>query len=325
VNIEKILSKDIKTVYLVPDGIIANIPFGAIPTKDFSNTLISEKNFIYLATAQDIISKAISTCNEEDKILLIGGINFDKADQDDWICNLNGISAKFYTPIIYRKRRFRNLPYSKYEVEQIASLFPKQAIVLSGYCASEKNIRKLAPGKRIIHISTHAWAKYNRPILFHYNSEPILEEKLPLDIDSFLISLDPALRSGMAFAGANKLSQNGLTDGIITSLEVSGMDLSSTELAVLSGCDTGISRDAGELFLGMVKGFYDAGVKKVLATLYEIDDKASSLFMSTLYKLMLTKKLRPEIALREVVLDFIQQGYGALYWAPYVIYSSRSK
>jgi len=55
----------------------------------------------------------------------------------------------------------------------------------------------------------------------------------------------PLLLSGLAFAGANRDPKPGEEDGILTALEVSEMDLSKLELAVLSACETALGKVAG--------------------------------------------------------------------------------
>jgi CHAT domain-containing protein len=48
----------------------------------------------------------------------------------------------------------------------------------------------------------------------------------------------PLLRSGLALAGANEHKED--DNGILTALEVTGLNLWGTKLVVLSACDTGV-------------------------------------------------------------------------------------
>jgi hypothetical protein len=69
------------------------------------------------------------------------------------------------------------------------------------------------------------------------------------------------------------------------------LDLSKTELVVLSACETGLGDIQGsEGVYGLQRGFKSAGVKNMIITLWQIPDKESSEFMGMFYTKWLKDK-----------------------------------
>lgn len=121
--------------------------------------------------------------------------------------------------------------------------------------------------------------------------------------------IDPNLLSGIALAGANRPAKPGEDDGILTALEISELDLSGVELAVLSACQTGLGETAGgEGVLGLQRAFQVAGAKSVLASLWEIPDLATSLLMQRFYENLWDKKMGKAQALSEAQLWMLKEG-----------------
>ena len=96
--------------------------------------------------------------------------------------------------------------------------------------------------------------------------------------------------SGLAFAGANWRPLEGdrgpgIGDAILRGLEVTGLNLGSTQLVALPACDTGRGPLInGEGVLGLQRAFEVAGARSVLASLWKVDDNATHALMEEFYE-----------------------------------------
>ncbi|MDC0834339.1 CHAT domain-containing protein [Geitlerinema sp. CS-897] len=91
------------------------------------------------------------------------------------------------------------------------------------------------------------------------------------------------------------------------------------ELLVLSACETAAGDDRAALGLAGVA--VRAGARSTLATLWQVDDAATSLFMSAFYEELAKPGITKAEALRQAQLSLLEQGeyFPPYFWAPYVL------
>ncbi len=95
----------------------------------------------------------------------------------------------------------------------------------------------------------------------------------------------------------------------------------SADLVVLSGCQTALGREIrGEGLVGLSRGFLDAGARNVVASLWQVPDRATAELMSLFYRAM-ERGGSPAAALREAQLAIRgRRGWSEPYhWASFIV------
>jgi CHAT domain-containing protein len=96
----------------------------------------------------------------------------------------------------------------------------------------------------------------------------------------------------------------------------------SADLVVLSGCETALGRDLrGEGLVGLTGGFLYAGARQVVASLWRVDDLATSELMARFYRILLREGQPPAAALRAAQLEMAadRRWRDPYFWAGFVV------
>ena len=132
-----------------------------------------------------------------------------------------------------------------------------------------------------------------------------------------LNSIHPEL-SGVVLSLVNKRGE--AQDGFLRLNEIYSLKL-PVELVVLSACQTGLGKEIrGEGLVGLTRGFMYAGSPRVMASLWKVDDKATSELMKSFYQGMLgSRHLSPAGALRAAQIEMLKQKrwQSPFYWAAF--------
>ncbi|MGH9800993.1 MAG: CHAT domain-containing protein, partial [Blastocatellia bacterium] len=109
-------------------------------------------------------------------------------------------------------------------------------------------------------------------------------------------------------------------EGYLRMVEIINMNLPA-ELVVLSACKTGLGKEVrGEGLMSLTRGFMYAGAARVMVSLWDVNDKSTSVLMGEMYRGLLQQKLRPSAALRAAQLKMLnsKQWAAPFYWAAFV-------
>lgn len=107
--------------------------------------------------------------------------------------------------------------------------------------------------------------------------------------------------------------------GLVTALEMAELDLSGTELAVLSACSSGFGVAARhEGHLGLRSALHQAGARAALVSLWDVPDGWTKVLMVAFYRYLLQGLGRLE-ALRVAQFDARQAGAPLAAWAAFVL------
>ncbi|MEM8641584.1 MAG: CHAT domain-containing protein [Cyanobacteria bacterium P01_G01_bin.54] len=187
---------------------------------------------------------------------------------------------------------FSRLPYTAAEAKQILEFVPDaQEFSALGFAANYAAITDPDLSQyQILHLATHGCIQ------------------------------DDARLSGLALSfyqeNGEPTENNRLNLQDIYNLEL------NAELVVLSACQTGIGENvAGEGVVGLTSGFLYAGVKRVVVSLWNVNDQATAVLMSGYYQQMLDGGRDPNQALRQAQLALWNGNeYRApFYWAAFTI------
>jgi CHAT domain-containing protein/Tfp pilus assembly protein PilF len=161
------------------------------------------------------------------------------------------------------------LPGTRREAERILPLFPGNQTLLALDSQASLALLQSPSMKdyRYVHLATHG--------VFN-TAEPALSGVILSLVD----------QQGRAVNGFLRLN------------EIFNLNLPA-ELVVLSACETGLGEQIrGEGMVGLTRGFLYAGSRRLLVSLWKVDDDATAALMSRFYDGLLREKLTPAQALR---------------------------
>ncbi|TAL70501.1 MAG: CHAT domain-containing protein [Bacteroidetes bacterium] len=272
----------ISKVYLSADGIYNKINLNSL----FSYNNNEHSPDIYLlSSTKDLAEEITHNLSYNKKAILFGNPNYNYRMDNKNLLEINTENKDDKSGVSLKRTKDGNfwteLPATKNEVKSIKKQFNLNGWQASAFIensCSESAIKEIV-SPNVLHIATHGY----------------FDEDLNAKEDDYSILNNPLLRSGLVFAGANdviKLLQNNSDtnflqyndDGLLTAYEIMNMNLSNTDLVVLSACETGLGEVMnGEGVFGLQRAFQVAGAKNIVMSLWEVDDEATQKLMTLFY------------------------------------------
>ena len=304
---------------LSPDGALNLLPFGVL--QDAKGRLLAEQyELTYLTSGRDLL-RPVTPGGPSHPALLLADPDFGPLEAPPGEA---AVEQRRSVDFNRGALRFGPLAGTAQEAQVLRSLLKlNESQVLTQGRATETALKKVH-GPKILHLATHGFFLTDLPEDLNSSSRGAGLE--PTQRPSAPQRENPLLRSGLALAGANQLRSGPDDDGILTALEVASLDLQGTELAVLSACETGVGDvHTGEGVYGLRRALVLAGVRTQVASLWKVDDAATTEFMVAYYR-HVQAGLGRSAALRAVQRAMRQDPARAhpYYWAAFVVIGDAS-
>jgi CHAT domain-containing protein/tetratricopeptide (TPR) repeat protein len=279
---------------IVADGALQYVPFAVLPLPDDPLAPLIERHEIVVLPSASILAlrrpapvSAGVAGAAETSIAILADPVFDGRDP-----RVHRVSPEGGAPLPVRSGvSLTRLAASSREAEAISELAPGRAWTALGFQASRSTAFGGELGRhRIVHFATHG----------------VIDAETP-ELSGLVLSLvDEEGKPQEGFLGLD---------------DIYNLDLHA-DLVVLSGCETALGREMrGEGLVGLTRGFLYAGAARVLASLWQIQDRPATELMVRFYRALLQDRLPPAAALRAAQLSLLRERRwrDPFYWGAFVL------
>lgn len=324
-NIEPYL-KDCSTIYYSTTGQLSNINYDIV--HDINGIALCDKYKLVRVSSTNKISKVKETNKPTfNSSVLYGGIRYNetlaemtKNSEQYTDCSSSSVVDGLALRSISNRGSWGELNATKDEISNIQIILKKNGIsaqTMTESFANEESFKALS-GKSpdIIHLATHGY---------------YISSRKKASVSSFFSQITPYSEkerymqwSGLLMAGANnawngKFALENVEDGILTADEISRLDLSKTQMVVLSACETakGIVDPVDGVY-GLQLAFKRSGVGTIVMSLWKVPDEATSLLMNSFYAALISSIEKHE-ALKKAMYEVRKKYKDPYYWAGFIM------
>ncbi|MCP4657504.1 MAG: CHAT domain-containing protein [bacterium] len=293
-----------RRLVIVAEDALLYLPFAALPKPETagSTLLIDHHEIVYLPSASVLLNLRRELAGRHpapkqlaifaDPVFAPGGSAGEGRSGDREERPEGGALSR--SAADFGIETFDPLHHTREEAEAISELAQGEVMKALGLEASKK---------RVLEGGLHEYQ------ILHFATHGLLNREHP-ELSGLVLSL---------------VDERGLPqDGFLRLHEIYNLRLSA-ELVVLSACRTGLGREVrGEGLLGLTRGFMYAGVPRVVVSLWNVSDRATSELMKRFYWCLLKTEASPATALRAAQLSIRddeeeEQWRHPHYWAGFVL------
>jgi CHAT domain-containing protein/tetratricopeptide (TPR) repeat protein len=281
-----------KRLLIAADGIQQYIPFAAMPDPTGRHDPLILHHEIVSVPSLNVLAELRGRAAERppapEALALVADAVFDATDE-----RLTQAGALPSRPAADSEDIFLpRLAYARDEVKTVAALLPPGEPLLALDFEASRDL--VTSGRlsryRTLHFATHAIQR-----------------------------TDQAELSALVLSRFDR--QGRPIDGYLRVPDLAGLDLPA-DLVVLSACDTALGREiSGEGLVGLPQAFLTAGARRVLVSLWQVEDESTAALMAEFYRRLLIDHHSAGRALREAQLAIRSQPRwrSPRYWAGFVL------
>lgn len=296
-----------RRLVIIPDGAMHYLPFAALIAPDSGRRLVLDHELISLPSASTLAAlrqrqrrqPAPGSLRQRPAIVFADPV-FEVSD--------NRISALHTSPIQERAGaapsdtisrsasalgiEWRRLPGTALEASALAHLLKREHLISHlGLDASKTQLHDLTLQRfGLLHFATHGLANARQP-----------------ELSAVVLSL---------------LDERGQPrEGYLRLKDLYNLPLAA-DLVVVSACQSGLGGQIrGEGMVGLTRGFLHAGSRRVITSLWNVEDGATATLMGAFYQALLVQGLPPAAALRQAQRTMLEQHQAPPYdWAAFVLH-----
>ncbi|MDP9120078.1 MAG: CHAT domain-containing protein [Acidobacteriota bacterium] len=274
--------REVKRLAVVTDGLLAYVPFAALPWGVARHPLGERYEIVRLPSATTVLAlRRRRTGNPPDKgpvVVVLADPVFSASDprvrrDDKAQSSIEPADREALTRTVgdLSLDGLERLPATRREAAAIQAQAPGALVILDFAARREVFDTAAVRHAQLLHLATH----------------------------SLVHPVDPAL-SGIVLSLVD--DQGRPRPGFLQASEIAGLDLEAS-LVVLSACKTALGPETkGEGLMGLARAFLHAGARRVIVSLWNVEDESSATLMTHFYEGLLRHELTPTAALRRAQL-----------------------